>query len=233
MFAAAALNLGSHFAPFCVLQSLATDSYLNLVKRWLSDDSRSQLQFGTWMKALVWEARKCWSQAPSCWPPTLCRAKALSLLPITSPQPLHTEYSLTSTPCVCPSHTWTCLGRAARISGAINPWILLPSHKRYIKRRELQIISLITLSKQQHQIAKNIEIHDKHSQKYSNQRSYDNVHRIQDIYMYDISFFQVTGCLLSLYWKHSIMEIENAILKYQQPAVTVWMKMLLSLSIHQ
>ena len=38
--------------------------------------------------------------------------------------------------------------------------------------------------------------------------------------MYDISFFQVTGCLLSLYLKHCIMEIENAILKYQQPAMT-------------
>ena len=33
-------------------------------------------------------------------------------------------------------------------------------------------------------------------------------------------FFQVTGCLLSLYLKHCIMEIENAILKYQQPAMT-------------
>lgn len=162
-------NLGSHFAPFWVFQSLATDSYLNLMKRWFSDDSRSQLQSGTWMKALVWEASKCWSQAPSCWPPTLCRAKALSLLPITPPQALHTEYSLASTPCVCPSHTWTyvCLGRAARISVAINQWIPLPSHKSYIKRMELRIISLTTLSKQ-HQIAKNVEIHDKHSQKYSN-----------------------------------------------------------------
>ena len=144
---------------------------------WLLPESHEKMvQWWLPVTASVWNmdespgmGSKCWSQAPSCWPPTLCRAKALSLLPITSPQALHTEYSLASTPCVCPSHTWTyvCLGRAARISVAINQWIPLPCHKSYIKRMELQIISLTTLSKQ-HQIAKNVEIHDKHSQKYSN-----------------------------------------------------------------
>lgn len=45
-------NSGSHFVPFCVLQFLATDSYLNFMKRRLRGDSWSQLQFGTRTRAL-------------------------------------------------------------------------------------------------------------------------------------------------------------------------------------
>ena len=83
-------------------------------------------------------------------------------------------------------------------------------------RAKPTIIPLTTPSTQPHQVAENVDIHNKHSQ-----RSYDIENT--DVYMHDIDF--------SPHLKHSVMEVENVIFKYQQPTATYWIRILLSLSI--
>lgn len=66
-----------------------------------------------------------------------------------------------------------------------------------------------------------------------------NAYRIHDTHMYDMydidlfDDFSSDRMPSSPHMKHSIMEIENAILKCQQPPTTFWIRMLLGLSIHQ